>query len=262
LGGLRTPKEPGLGVDAAGQVEEVGKNVTHLRPGDDVFGVGKGAFAEYTTGRYFVPKPTTLTFEQAAAVPVAGLTAFQGLRDKGGVQPGQSVLVYGAGGGVGTFTVQVAKALGAEVAAATRPDKVDLIRSLGADRVIDYTREDFTKGGKGYDVVVDVAGTRSLSACRRALVPGGTLVLAGAGHGASGPLGRFAAAFFRSAILRQRIVAFVSKESTEDLLRLKELIEAGKVTPVIDRTYPLAETPEAIRYLESENASGKVVITV
>jgi NADPH:quinone reductase-like Zn-dependent oxidoreductase len=260
--GLRTPKEPGLGVDAAGHVEEVGKNVTHLRPGDEVFGVGTGAFAEFTTGRFFVPKPANLTFEQAAAVPVAGLTALQGIRDKGGVQPGQSVLVYGAGGGVGTFTVQVAKALGAEVTAATRPDNLDLIRSLGADQVIDYTREDFTTGERRYDVVVDVGGTRSLSACRRALAPGGTLVLSGAGHGASGPLGRFAAAIFRSAVLRQRIVVFISKESTEDLLALKELIEAGKVTPVIDRTFPLAETPEAVRYLESEDARGKVVITV
>ncbi len=260
--GLRTPKKPGLGVDAAGHVEEVGGNVTDLRPGDEVFGVGTGAFAEYTTGRFFVPKPASLTFEQAAAVPVAGLTALQGLRDKGRVTPGQRVLVYGAGGGVGTFTVMVAKALGAEVTAATRPGKLDLVRSLGPDHVIDYTREDFTRGGRSYDVIVDVGGDRSLSACRRALAPGGTLVLAGAGYGASGPIGRVLAAIFRSGVLRQRIVPFISKETTEDLLALMDLIEAGKVTPAIDRTYPLAETPQAIRYLESGDVHGKVVIAV
>jgi NADPH:quinone reductase-like Zn-dependent oxidoreductase len=260
--GLRTPKQPGLGADTAGHVEEVGKNVTHLRPGDEVFGVGTAAFAEYTTGRTFVPKPANLIFEQAAAVPVAGLTALQGLRDKGGVQPGQSVLVYGAGGGVGTFSVLVARALGAEVTAATRTDKLDLVRSLGPDHLIDYTREDFTEGGRRYDVVVDVGGDRSLSACQRALAPGGTLLLAGAGRGASGPIGRILAGLVRSRVLRQRIVPFISKESTEDLLTLKELIEAGKVTPVVDRTYPLAETPEAIRYLESGSVRGKVVIIV
>jgi NADPH:quinone reductase-like Zn-dependent oxidoreductase len=260
--GLRTPKKPGLGVDTAGHVEEVGRNVTDLRPGDEAFGVGTAAFAEYTTGTYFVRKPANLTFEQAAALPVAGITALQGLRDKGKVRPGQRVLVHGAGGGVGTFTVMVAKALGAEVTATSRPDKLDLVRSLGADHVIDYTREDFTSGGERYDVIVDVGGNRSLSAYRRALAPGGTLVLAGAGHGASGPIGRFLAASFRSAVLRQRIVAFISKESTEDLLALKELVEAGRVTPVIDRTFPLEDTPEAIRYLESGNAGGKIVITV
>lgn len=260
--GLRTPKKPGLGVDTAGHVEEIGKNVTGLRPGDEVFGVGKVAFAEYTTGTYFVRKPANLTFEQAAALPVAGITALQGLRDKGKVQPGQRVLIHGAGGGVGTFTLMVAKALGAEVTATSRSDKLDLVRSLGADHVIDYAREDFTRGGGRYDVIVDVGGNRSLTACRRALVPGGTLVLSGAGHGASGPIGRFLAASFRSAVLRQRIVAFISKESTEDLLALRELVEAGKVTPVIDRTFPLDEAPEAIRHLESGNAGGKVVITV
>lgn len=260
--GLRTPRKPGLGVDAAGHVEEVGKNVTDLRPGDEVFGVGTAAFAEYTTGALFVRKPENLMFEQAAALPVAGLTALQGLRDKGKVRPGQRVLVHGAGGGVGTFTVMVAKALGAEVTATSRPDKLDLVRSLGADHLIDYTREDFTKGGPRYDVIVDVGGNRSLSACRRALAPGGTLVLSGAGHGASGPIGRFLAASFRSAVLRQRIVAFISKESTVDLLALRGLVETGMVTPLIDRTFPLEETPEAIRYLESGNGGGKVVITV
>jgi NADPH:quinone reductase-like Zn-dependent oxidoreductase len=260
--GLRTPKEPRLGVDAAGVVEEVGSNVTDLRPGDEVFGVGTGAFAEYTTGTYFVPKPANVTLQQAAALPVAGLTALQGLRDKGKVRPGQRVLVHGAGGGVGTFTVMVAKALGAEVTATSRPDKLDLVRSLGADQVIDYTGEDFTRGDRRYDVIVDVGGNRSLSACRRALAPGGTLVLAGAGHGATGPIGRFIAATFRSAVLRQRVVAYISSESTPDLLALKKLVEERKVTPVVDRTFPLEETPVAIRYLESGDAAGKVVIPV
>jgi NADPH:quinone reductase-like Zn-dependent oxidoreductase len=260
--GLRRPKMPRLGVDTAGSVEEVGRNVKQLRPGDEVFGVGTGAFAEYTTGRTFVPKPANLTFEEAAAVPVAGLTALQGLRDKGGVRPGQSVLVYGAGGGVGTFTVQVAKALGADVTAASRPEKLDLVRSLGPDRVIDYTKEDFTEGGRRYDLIIDVGGDRSLSACRRALVPGGKLVLAGAGRGASGPIGRFLAAFVRSRALRQRIIAFISWESTVDLVVLKDLIEAGKVTPTVDSTYPLEKTSEAIRHLESGNVRGKVVVTM
>jgi NADPH:quinone reductase-like Zn-dependent oxidoreductase len=260
--GFRRPKMPRLGVDTAGSVEEVGRNVKQLRPGDEVFGVGTGAFAEYTTGRTFVPKPANLTFEEAAAVPVAGLTALQGLRDKGGVRPGQSVLVYGAGGGVGTFTVQVAKALGADVTAASRPEKLDLVRSLGPDRVIDYTKEDFTEGGRRYDLIIDVGGDRSLSACRRALVPGGKLVLAGAGRGASGPIGRFLAAFVRSRALRQRIIAFISWESTVDLVVLKDLIEAGKVTPTLDSTYPLEQTSEAIRHLESGNVRGKVVVTM
>jgi NADPH:quinone reductase-like Zn-dependent oxidoreductase len=260
--GFRRPKMPRLGVDTAGSVEEVGRNVKQLRPGDEVFGVGTGAFAEYTTGRTFVPKPANLTFEEAAAVPVAGLTALQGLRDKGGVRPGQSVLVYGAGGGVGTFTVQVAKALGADVTAASRPEKLDLVRSLGPDRVIDYTKEDFTEGGRRYDLFIDVGGDRSLSACWRALVPGGKLVLAGAGRGASGPIGRFLAAFVRSRALRQRIIAFISWESTDDLVVLKDLIEAGKVTPTVDSTYPLEKTPEAIRHLESGSVRGKVVVTM
>ena len=260
--GLRTPKEARLGVDAAGVVEEVGSNVTDLRPGDEVFGVGTGAFAEYTSGPFFVPKPSNVTFQQAAVLPVAGLTALQGLRDKGKLRPGQRVLVHGAGGGVGTVTVMVAKALGAEVTATSRPDKLDMVRSLGADQVIDYTREDFTRGDGRYDVIVDVGGNRSLSACRRALAPGGTLVLAGAGHGATGPIGRFIAASFRSAVLRQRVVAYISSESTGDLLALKKLVEDRQVTPVVDRAFPLEETPAAIRYLESGDAAGKVIISV
>jgi NADPH:quinone reductase-like Zn-dependent oxidoreductase len=260
--GLRRPKAPVLGVDAAGVVEEVGAAVTDLRPNDEVFGVGKGSFAEYVAGRTFAPKPSTLTFEEAAAVPVAGFTALQGLRDRGDLRPAQRVLVHGAGGGVGTFTVQVAKALGAHVTAATSTEKVELALSLGADRVIDYTRRDSTEEATRYDLVVDCGGYRSIAACRRALEPGGKLILAGAGKGLGGPVGRFLAASVRSRVLRQRVDAFISWESTDDLLTLKELIETGKVTPVIDRTYPLAEAAEAVRYLESERASGKVVITI
>jgi NADPH:quinone reductase-like Zn-dependent oxidoreductase len=260
--GLRTPKDPGLGVDAAGVVEELGRNVTHLRPGDEVFGIGKPAFAEYTTGTIFLPKPARLTFEQAAAVPAAGYAALHGLRDHGQVKPGQRVLVHGAGGGVGTFSVMVGKALGAEVTASTRTDKLDVVRSLGPDHVIDYTKEDFAKGGRRYDVIMDVGGDRSIADCRRALVPEGTLVLSAAGQGVTGPLGHFAAAFVRAKVLRQRVIAYISQESVEDLMTLKEMIEAGKVSPVVDRTFPLAETPDAIRYLESGNARGKVVVTV
>jgi NADPH:quinone reductase-like Zn-dependent oxidoreductase len=260
--GLRTPKEPGLGVDAAGVVEEVGKNVTHLSPGDEVFGIGKPTFAEYTTGETFVPKPARLTFEQAAAVPVAGYAALHGLRDKGRVKPGQRVLVHGAGGGVGTFSVMVARALGAEVTATTRTDKLDMVRSLEPDHVIDYTKEDFTEARGRYDVIMDVGGDRSISNCRRALAPGGTLVLSAAGQGVTGPLGRFAAAFFREKVLRQRVITYISQELMEDMVTLKEMIQAGAVTPLVDRTFPLAETSAAIRHLESGDARGKVVITV
>jgi NADPH:quinone reductase-like Zn-dependent oxidoreductase len=214
------------------------------------------------SGRTFIPKPANLTFEQAAAVPVAGFTALQALRDKGGVQPGHRVLVYGAGGGVGTFVVQIAKVFGAEVTGVSTTENLDLVASIGADHVIDYTRDDFTSSRMRYDLIIDLGANRSLPACRRALTPHGTLVLVGAGTGAGGPIARLLEAFLRSHLLRQRIVAFISKESTEDLLTLKELLEAGTVTPVIDRTYPLSETAEAIRHLESGHAHGKVVITV
>jgi len=261
-GGLRRPKGGTPGVDAAGVVEAVGKDVTHVSPGDEVFGARNGAFAEYVSGRTFVPKPTNLTFEQAAAVPVAGCTALQALRDKGGLRPGRRVLVNGAGGGVGTFVVQIAKALGAEVTAVTSTGNLELVRSIGADHVIDYTRDDFTKAGQRYDLIIDVGGTPSLSACRRALAPDGTLVLVGAGQGFGGPLPRMLAGLVRSRILKQRVVAFIAQVNKEDLLFLKELIEAGKVTPIIGRTYPLSETAEAIRHLETGHARGKVVITV
>jgi NADPH:quinone reductase-like Zn-dependent oxidoreductase len=260
--GIRRPRDPLLGGDGAGQVEAVGKEVTDLHVGDEVFGVRSGAFAEYVSGRNFVPKPTSLTFEEAAAVPIAGLTALQAIRDKGKLRPGQRVLVNGAGGGVGTFVVQLAKAFGADVTAVTTTANLELLRSIGANHVIDYTREDFTRGEQRYDLILDVGGTPSLAAQRRALTPHGTLVLVGAGKGAGGPMASLLAALVRSRLLRQRVVSFIAKVDREDLVTLKELIDAGKVTPVIDRTYPLAETADALRYLETGHARGKVVVTV
>ncbi len=260
--GLRRPKTPLLGGDAAGDVVRVGMKVTDLKPGDAVFGVRTGAFAEYVSGRNFVPKPVNLSFEEAAAVPIAGLTALQAVRDRGAVRPGQRVLINGAGGGVGSFAVQIAKLLGAEVTAVTSTPNLDLVASLGADHLIDYTRDDFTRSGERYDVIVDGGGTPSLAAIRRALTPDGTLVLVAAGKGVTGPLGRIAAASVRSRILRQRIVFFVAGVSKDDLRTLKELVEAGRIRPVIDRTYPLDRVAAAIRYVESERARGKVVLNV
>ncbi len=260
--GVQTPKRPVPGGDAAGVVEDVGRDVTNLRVGDEAYGVRTGAFAEYVSGKHFVPKPANLTFDQAAAVPIAGITALQAVRDKGRIRSGQRVLITGAGGGVGTFSVQLAKAFGARVTAVTNADNLDLVRSIGADHAIDYTREDFTRSGERYDVVIDVAGRPSLSACRRALTPDGTLVLVGAGSGRGGPLARMVAGLVRSRVLRQRLVGFIAKVNKEDLVTLKELIEAGKVTPVIDRTYALSDAAEALRYVETGRARGKVVITV
>jgi NADPH:quinone reductase-like Zn-dependent oxidoreductase len=263
--GLRKPKTSAMGVDVAGRVEAVGKSVTEFRPGDDVFGARDGAFAEYVSARekMLVRKPPNLTFEQAAAVPVAAITALQAVRDKGQLQPGQRVLINGAGGGVGTFAVQLAKAFGGDVTAVTSPENLDMVRSIGADRVLDYTREDFTKGGQRFDLILDLGGTRSLSACRRALTRVGTYVLVG---GRSGrwikPMDRALGAAILSRFVRQRLVFFIAKLNKEDLILLKELLEAGKLTSVIDRTYPLRETPDAIRYLEKGRARGKVVITV
>jgi NADPH:quinone reductase-like Zn-dependent oxidoreductase len=261
--GLRRPKDSALGVDVAGHVEAVGRNVTELRPGDEVFGARTGAFAEYVSGRTFVPKPAGLTFEEAAAIPVAATTALQGLRDRGALQPGQRVLINGASGGVGTFAVQIARALGAKVTAVCSTSNVELVRSLGADRVIDYTREDFTRSGERYDLILDVAGTRPLLACRRVLTPHGTLVVVGGPGGRwLSPADRLVKAAVLSKFVSQRLVPFLAHITREDLLVLKELVETGKVTPVIDRTYPLREVPEAIRYLETMRARGKVVITV
>ncbi|MGD8895966.1 MAG: NAD(P)-dependent alcohol dehydrogenase [Acidobacteriota bacterium] len=263
--GLLRPKNRVLGVDIAGQVEAVGRSVTQFQPGDEVFGVCKGAFAEYVRGGedLLLPKPARLTFEQAAALPVAALTALQGLRDRGQVQPGQRVLIVGASGGVGTFAVQIAKSLGAEVTGVCSTRNVDLVRSIGADHVIDYTQKDFTRTGRPYDLMVDMAGTRSLSDCRRALTPRGTYVVVGApsGRWLTGP-DRFIKALVLSPFVSQRIVPFVTTANKEDLGVLKDLVEAGKVTPVVDGSYRLAEVPEAIRYLEEGHARGKVVITV
>jgi NADPH:quinone reductase-like Zn-dependent oxidoreductase len=265
--GLRKPKVGIRGQDVAGRVEAVGTNVTWFHPGEEVFGIGDGSFAEYVCARpdKLAPKPANLTFEQAAAVPISALTALQALRDRGKVQPGQTVLIIGAAGGVGSFAVQLAKAFGAEVTGVCSTTKVDLVRSIGADEVIDYTREDFTDGARRWDLIVDTAGRRSLSQLRRALTPRGTLVIVG-GEGGGRWLGGFDRLILRAPILslfaRQRLRSLVSKERREDLLVLKELIEAGKVTPVIDRTYPLGEAPEAIRHLEAGHARGKVVIRV
>lgn len=264
--GLLRPKRKIWGVDLAGRVEAVGKNITQLRPGDEVFGARGGAFAEYVcvSENRLAQKPAGLTFEQAAAVPVAACTALQGLRDKGQIRPGQKVLINGASGGVGTFAVQIAKSFGAEVTGVCSTRNVDLVRSLGADHVIDYTQEDFTQSGQRYDLLLDNAGNRSLSDCRRVLVSNGILVMAGASGSGRwiGPLARFLKALLLKRFVSHKLVPFIARISKADLVVLKELIEAGKVTPVIDRRYPLSEVPDAIRYLEEGHARGKVVITV
>ena len=263
--GWRTPKRNIPGVDVAGVVEAVGRDVTLLEPGDEVFGEKSRACAEYVCGpeRLFVRKPANLTLEQAAAVPVGGATALQALRDKGHVQPGQTVLVNGASGGVGTFTVQLAKAFGAEVTGVCSTRNVELVRSLGADHVIDYTRDDFTRGGRRYDLVVDNAGNRSLLSMRRALAPAGTLVLVGASEGRwIAPIARMLAARQLSRFGSRKMVGMLTDMTREDLELLKEHIETGTVRPVIDRTYPLRETADAIRYLETMRARGKVVISI
>jgi len=264
--GLRAPKTPVLGADMAGVVEAVGNDVTRFQPGDEVFGIGEGAFAEYARAREskLAPKPANLTFEQAAVVAISGLTALQGLRDHGKVRPGQKVLIIGASGGVGTYAVQLAKAFGAEVTGVCSTTKVDMVRSLGADHVIDYTREDFAEGEQRYDVILDIGGNASLSRLRRALTPRGTLVIVGGETGGRwlGGTDRQLRALLLSRFVGQKLGTFISKENHEDMLVLKELIEAGKVTPVIDRTYPLTEAPQAIRYVQEGHARGKVVITV
>jgi NADPH:quinone reductase-like Zn-dependent oxidoreductase len=264
--GLLRPKDAVLGADFAGTVEAVGSAVTDLRPGDAVFGgSSSGAFAEYVCVRKaVVPKPANLTFEQAAVVPTAAVTALQGLRDKGRIRPGQKVLVNGASGGVGTFAVQLAKAFGAEVTGVCSTSKVDLVRSLGADHVIDYTREYFTRSGQRYDLLLDVAGSRSWPECRRVLNHKATLVLVGGPKTNRwlGPLGHIASVRLASLRASQKVVFFVAKFNREDFVVLRELLEAGKVTPVIDRQHALSELPEALRYLGEGHARGKVVITV
>ena len=261
--GLRRPRDPLPGVDVAGEVEAVGPAVTGLRPGDAVFGRCAGGFAEYAStnqGRV-APKPANLSFEEAAAVPLAATTALQGLRDHGRVGAGQLVLVIGASGGVGSFAVQIARAYGAHVTAACSRGSADLVRSLGADEVVDYRREDLTRASRRYDVIFQLAGTASPLALRRALSPRGTLVLS-SGRGRLAGIDRIVAARLASAFVRQRLIVFVEHESAADLLVLKELLEAGTIRPVIDRMYPLAEAPAALRYLEAGHTRGKVVITV
>jgi NADPH:quinone reductase-like Zn-dependent oxidoreductase len=266
VSGLRTPKAHVRGSDVAGRIEGVGKDVTRFQPGDEVFGTCDGSFAEYAIVRQdkVSPKPVNLTFEQAATVPTSGSTALQGLRDVGKLQPGQKVLIIGAAGGVGSFAVQIAKAFGAHVTGVCSTSKVDLVRSIGADEVIDYTVEDFAETGQRYDLILDVAGNRSVSHLRRALAPRGTLVIVGGEGGGRwfGGIDRQLRASMLSPLVSQKLGTFISKPNGEDLVVLRELIEAGKLTPVIDTTYPLSEVPEAIRHLEEGHARGKVVITV
>ncbi len=260
IGFPKPKKDWVVGLDCAGVVEAVGKDVTRFQPGDEVYGECRGSCAEYAVANAdrLARKPHCLTFEQAAAVPTSACTALQGLRDHGKVQPGQKVLVNGASGGVGPFAVQIAKALGAEVTAVCSTRNVEMARSIGADHVIDYTREDFTLGGPRYDVIMDNVGSHSLAEARRALTPQGVHIPS-SGHAG---LGWIAAAALSAMFVRQQGSPFVASTTNKDLEVLHELIEAGKVTPVIDRTYPLSEAPEAFRYLDEGHARGKVVITV
>ncbi len=267
--GLRKPKDTRLGVDFAGTVEAVGKNVTQFKPGDDVFGGRQGAFAEYVCRRAdgaVALKPASLTFEQAASVNIAGITALQALRDKGKIEPGQKVLINGASGGVGTFAVQIAKSLGADVTGVCSTRNVDLVRSLGADHVIDYTKEDFTKGEQRYDVILDNVPNHSLSECRRILNPNGKYVMIGGGGPHDnrwvGPFGRVIHTLLQSPFVSQKMGMMMADSNQKDLAILGDLMESGKVKPVIDRTYKLSEVPEAIRYLEEGHARGKVVIAL
>ena len=267
VSGLSKPKVKGLGADMAGLVEAIGKDVTRFQVGDEVFGGRSETFAEYVRlpqDGIVERKPANLTFEQAASVPLAGFTALQAVRDKARVQAQQKVLINGAGGGVGTFAVQIAKAFGAEVTGVCSTAKVDVVRSIGADHVIDYTKEDFTKTGQRYDALIDIAGSKTVSECRRILTRKGVLVAVGGpvkGQWISplmGPVKLLAL----SPIVSQRLVPFLAQQRREDLAVLRQLLEDEKVVPVIDKTYTLSEVPEAIRYLEQGHATGKVVITV
>ena len=264
--GLRAPKNPVLGADVAGVVQAVGKEVSGFRPGDEVFGIAKGSYAEYARASEdkLAPKPANLTFEQAAVVAISGLTALQGLRDHGKVRRDENVLIVGASGGVGTYAVQVAKVFGAHVTGVCSATKVDLVRSLGADHVIDYTREDFADGPQRYEAILDIGGNASLSRLRRALTPKGTLVIAGGETDGRwlGGTDRQLRALVLSLFVGQKLGTFVSRENQGDLIVLKELIEAGKITPVVDRAYPLSDVPDAIRYMREGRARGKLVITV
>ena len=266
LTGLRKPKVTRLGRDVAGQVEVVGKTVTQFQPGAEVFGTCQGAFAEYACASedVFALKPANVTFEQAAAVPIAAFTALQSLRDKGRIQPRQKVLINGAAGGVGTFAVQIARVFEADVTGVCSSRNVDMVRSIGANHVVDYTREDFTRNGLRYDVIVDCVGNHPLSDSRRALTTGGTLVLVGGQDEGRwlGPLTGALKVFVLSRFVRQKLLLFLAHLSKDDLIVMRELLETGRVTPVIDRSYPLRDVPSAIRYLEEGHARGKVVITM
>ena len=263
MSGLRKPKDTRLGRDVAGQVEAVGRNVTQFKPGDEVFGTCRAAFAEYACApaSALVIKPDKVTFEQAASVPIAGLTALQGLRDKGQIQPGQKVLINGASGGVGTFAVQIAKSFGADVTGVCSPRNIGMVRAIGADQVIDYTQEDFTKGEARYDLILDCVSNHSLSVCRRVLNPHGKFVIVGASK-LRNSLSHALKGLVLSPFVSQNFVMLIARLRKDDLTILGELIEAGKVRPVIDRCYSLSEAPEAIRYLEQGHAQGKVVITL
>jgi len=261
--GLHKPKiRPGR--DVAGQVEAVGRNVTRFKPGDEVFGACSGALAEYACAREsaLVSKPNNMTFEQAASVPVAALTALQGLRDKGKIRPGQKVLINGAGGGVGTFAVQIAKSFGANVTGVCSTTKVDMVRSIGADRVMDYTQQDFTEGTQRYDLIFDLVATHSLPEYRRVLSPNGICVFGGGPTKVRAILTLAFEVLVLSRFVSQNFVMFVAKLSTEDLTFLRDLMATGKITPVIGKRYTLAEVPQAMRYLEEGHARGKVVITL
>ena len=262
---MRQQEQPVRGVDLAGTVEAVGPGVTSLKPGDDVFGGAPASFAEYVRARAdrLMLKPRDLSFEQAATLNVAGRTALQGVRDHAQVKPGQRVLIHGAGGGVGTFAVQIAKALGAHVTAVTGPRNVDLMRSLGADEIIDYTKEDVTRRPARYDAVLDISATRSLSALRGVLVPGGMFVQVGApkSGGWIGIFARIANVMVRMKFFHQRVKFYVAQTVPEDLVYLTELVVSGKLRPAIDRTYPLAEAREAVRYVGTGQARAKVVVT-
>ena len=268
--GLRKPKDIRLGVDFAGTVEAVGKDVTQFKPGDDVFGGRDGAFAQYVSRRAVgavALKPAGLTFEQAAGINIAGITALQGVRDKGKVQAGQKVLINGASGGVGTFAVQIAKSYGAEVTGVCSGRNVELVQSLGADHVIDYTKEDFTKGEQKYDVILDNVANHSLSECRRVLTPNGTYVLIGGGgvneQGFLGALAKALKTALFSKFVSQKMGMMMADPSNKDLSLLADMMQSGKIKPIIDRTYKsLSEVPDAIRYVEEGHARGKVIITV
>jgi NADPH:quinone reductase-like Zn-dependent oxidoreductase len=262
-GGLTKPKNPRMGSDLAGRVEAVGETVTQFQPGDEVFGCAKGAFAEYVLAResYIAPKPVSVSFETAAAVPVAALTAMQGIRYAGGIQPGQKVLIQGASGGVGTFAVQLAKVFGAEVTAVSSPRNIDMVRSMGADYVIDYTKEDFTRNRQGYDLIFAVNGYHSLSDYKRALNPQGVYVCAGGALSQMFEVMLLGKWMSRNGDKKLGSMG-IAKVIQEDLVTLGELLEAGKIAPIIDGSYPLSEIAEAMRYVEDKHAQGKVVITV